>query len=89
MNKIVKKNLVMFIVFAMCISLFFSVKPLAVNANGKANAAVSGSNECRWVEINNGLYGGEVNSLAIDPVNTQIIYAGTSGDVFKYVCTSP
>ncbi len=34
---------------------------------------------CRWQEINNGLYGGIIFSLAIDPSNTQIIYAGTVG----------
>ena len=84
MNKTVKKNLVMFIVFAMNISLFFSVKPLAVNANDKANAAVSYSDGGKWVEMNNGLYGGRAYSLAIDPINTQTIYAGTwYGGVFK------
>ena len=37
----------------------------------------------QWVPINNGLYGGKVESLAIDPANTQIIYAGTGNGVFK------
>ena len=84
MDRMVKKNLVMFIVFAMCISLFFSMEPLAVNDNSEANAAVSGSNGCKWAEINNGLYGGIIGSLAIDPTNSQTIYAGTyGGGVFK------
>ena len=89
MDRTVKKNLVIFIVLAMCISLFSSMKPLAVNANGEVNAAVSGSDKCKWVEINNGMYGGYISSLAIDPTNPQTIYAGTEGGVFKYVCTSP
>ena len=38
---------------------------------------------CQWVPINNGLYGGFVSSLAIDSTNTQVIYAGTGGGVFK------
>ncbi|MGQ9847103.1 MAG: VPS10 domain-containing protein, partial [Bacteroidales bacterium] len=38
----------------------------------------------QWVEINNGLYGGSIRFLAIDPNNNQIIYAGTYYDgVFK------
>ena len=36
-----------------------------------------------WVEVNNGLYGGTIRSLVIDPTDTQTIYAGTYGGIFK------
>ena len=71
MKRTVKKNLVTFIVFAMCISLLFSVKPLVVNANGKANIAISGPDEYKWVKLDKGLTNTHIYSLAIDPKNTQ------------------
>jgi len=46
------------------------------------NSAESDSVE--WVPVNNGLYGGTIRSLVIDPSNTQVVYAGTfGGGVFK------
>jgi hypothetical protein len=40
----------------------------------------------QWVPVNNGLYGGIIYSLAIDPAATQVIYAGTFGSgVFKSI----
>ena len=37
-----------------------------------------------WTSSNNGITNTNINSLAIDPINSQIIYAGTSGGgVFK------
>ena len=36
-----------------------------------------------WFSVNTGLYNTNVSSLAIDPTNHQIIYAGTAGGVFK------
>jgi photosystem II stability/assembly factor-like uncharacterized protein len=37
----------------------------------------------QWIEVNKGLYGGDVRSFAIDPTNSKVIYAGTYGGVFK------
>jgi photosystem II stability/assembly factor-like uncharacterized protein len=38
----------------------------------------------QWIEINKGLYGGDISSLVIDPTNAQIIYVGIDGGgVFK------
>jgi photosystem II stability/assembly factor-like uncharacterized protein len=70
-----KKSIVVLLTILMFFSLFQGV--LRENVV-KADAT------CQWVPINNGLYGGSVNSLAIDPKNTQVIYAGTNGDgIFK------
>ena len=39
-----------------------------------------------WREINNGLYGGHIHYLVIDPLNSNVIYAGTEdGGVFKTI----
>jgi photosystem II stability/assembly factor-like uncharacterized protein len=42
---------------------------------------ISAATFCQWQEANSGLYGGQVNSLAIDP-NTGNIYAGTYNGVY-------
>jgi photosystem II stability/assembly factor-like uncharacterized protein len=34
----------------------------------------------RWTEVNTGLTNRSVNSLAIDPVDSNTVYAGTSGN---------
>lgn len=58
-------------------SFFFSL------TQGLFVKQVKGQNDYLWTPVNNGLYGGQIYSLAIDPTNTQIIYAGTYGCVFK------
>jgi hypothetical protein len=38
-----------------------------------------------WMAINTGITNPIINSLAIDPANSQTIYAGTGGGVFKMI----
>ena len=38
---------------------------------------------CSWKDVNKGLYGGSASSLAINPEDTNIIYAGTKYGIFK------
>ncbi len=43
-----------------------------------------------WIQITDGLYGGNVLCLAIDPSATSTVYAGTyGGGVFKYIPSTP
>lgn len=45
--------------------------------------AIAGIDE--WTPKNNGLYGGDIYALAINPSNPSTIYAGTRGGVFRSV----
>ena len=53
---------------------------IAINSYGAFKSTDGGSS---WSAINSGLTNTDVSSLAIDPTNTQVIYAGTNGGVFK------
>jgi len=70
-----KKIIAVLLTILMLFSLFQgALKENVVKADG-AN---------QWVPINNGLYGGFIRFLAVDPKNSQIIYAGTYNEgVFK------
>ncbi|MEM3473546.1 MAG: stalk domain-containing protein [archaeon] len=37
----------------------------------------------RWVKTNNGLFGGDVHCISIDPTNNNLIYAGTDNGIYK------
>lgn len=46
----------------------------------------SQESDYEWKEINNGLYGGYIHYLVIDPLNSNVIYAGTEGGgIFKTI----
>jgi hypothetical protein len=47
------------------------------------NNTLKADESYQWIKVNNGLYGGNVRSLAIDPTNSKVIYAGTYSGVFK------
>ena len=49
--------------------------------DGGVYKSTNGGNS--WTQVSNGLSNTEVKCLAIDPKNTQLIYAGTLGGVFK------
>jgi len=70
-----KRILIGLIIFTM-MALF--VVPSVLS---QTNISQADSSSCHWEEINNGLYGGVVYSLAIGSNNT--VYAGTNGGVFK------
>ena len=52
----------------------------AINSCGVFKSTDGGDN---WSEINIGLTNSGINYLAVDPINTQIVYAGTAGGIFK------
>ncbi len=72
-----KKVFVTFLVFTLILST-----SLIFHTNG---ANTTRADEVyQWASVNNGLHGGIIHSLSIDPTNTNIIYAGTEKGVFKY-----
>jgi hypothetical protein len=71
-----KKILVLFLAFMLAFSACL-ILSAPVNNTLKADESY------QWVKVNNGLYGGDVRSLAIDPTNSKVIYAGTYSGVFK------
>ena len=73
------------VVILLTILMLFSFFQGALRVN-----VVKADETYQWVPVNNGLYDvnngltdGAVLSLAIDPTNTQVIYVGTDGGVFK------
>lgn len=57
-----------------------------VMLNGTGEKIIKADGNYQWVSVSKGLYdyGSSVFSLTIDPLNSNIIYAGTySGGVFK------
>lgn len=58
------------------ISFFFLLALLVTSSSLHAAGRV-------WRDINNGLYGGTINELAIDPSASQIVYAGGESGIFK------
>ena len=68
-----------FIVVLLTILMLFSLFQGALKEN-----VVKADETNQWVPMNNGLLGGYIKSLAIDPANTNIIYAVTLSDgIFK------
>jgi photosystem II stability/assembly factor-like uncharacterized protein len=62
--------------------------PMSINATEsdeteEAMETLSNDGTGTWEEINSGLTDTHITSLAIDPTNTSIIYAGTNRGVFK------
>ena len=66
------------------ISILLTILVLFTLFQGALRENVVKGADYQWVPVNNGLTNLDVSSLAIDPTNTQIIYAGTDGGgVFK------
>jgi len=68
-----KKFISIFIIIAMVLSFAAMFGSVITNTN---SVAIAGTTSCSWQQINKGLYNGDVYSLAIDPNDTNIIYAG-------------
>ena len=71
-----KKALVFFVALAVVLSSCF-----IISVPGSNTAKADGPFE--WISVSNGLSGRDVLSLAIDPTNTKVVYAGTDGGAFK------
>jgi PKD repeat protein/photosystem II stability/assembly factor-like uncharacterized protein len=68
-----KKIIVVLLTILMLFSLFQgALKENVVKADGNY----------QWVSVSNGLKGGFIRSIAINPTETQTIYAGTDGSMF-------
>ncbi|HQL67398.1 MAG TPA: hypothetical protein PK151_07640, partial [Caldisericia bacterium] len=71
-------NLKRFILLIMLIMVTFSFNLI--------EPSFSQESDYEWKEINNGIYGGHIHYLIIDPLNSNVIYAGTeNGGVFKTI----
>jgi photosystem II stability/assembly factor-like uncharacterized protein len=71
-----KRIFVLLIVFTLVISTCFVFFV-------PANNALKADESYQWIPVNNGLYGGDVRSLIIDPTNSKVIYAGMYGGLFR------
>jgi len=72
-----KRLLISLIIFTL-LSLFF------VNIFSYKSILLANGNGL-WVQINSGLGNLNVNSIAIDPLDSQTIYAGTNGGLYKSI----
>lgn len=69
------------VVILLTILMLFSLFQGALRKN-----VVKADESYQWISVNSGLYGGIVRSLAINPTNTQVIYAGIdSSGIFKSI----
>lgn len=60
------------------ILMFFSLFQGVLREN-----VVKADESYEWISVNSGLHGGIIRSLAIDPINTQVIYAGIDGNMIQ------
>lgn len=65
--------------------IFFLLLPALLGAcgGGGDNGNGGDTTPAAWQPVNNGLYGGSVTALAVNPDTPATLYAGTNGGVFK------
>ena len=67
-----------------CAAVLLSFLMILSLLQATSGVGIAGADETsRWIPVNNGLYGGAVWSLAIDPTNARVVYAGTDIGAFK------